>query len=174
MELIEINVEKSIQNIENENCINNIYEPTMVINSETATPSIPTVLHITDMNSCSSDPALWPNENNVVIEYWIHRGRKTPDQNLNTDFIASSRVQHDGKVRTCSPKFFYFTTKNGETVNREWLIYSPSTGNIFCFYCILFGNHEDKFSSGYSDWPHGHRDINKHERSVFHLKSIRK
>lgn len=149
--------------IENENLLNNINEPTTAINSGTSTPST-TVTHITDVDSWSSDPALWPNKKNQVVQYWIHRGRLTPNQNLNNDFTASSRVQkHDNKTRTCSPNFFYFTTKNGETVNREWLIYSPSTGNIFCFYCILFGNPQDKFSSGYSDWPHGQRDINKHE-----------
>ncbi|XP_025407048.1 zinc finger MYM-type protein 1-like [Sipha flava] len=91
------------------------------MNSETSTPST-TVTHITDVNSWSSDPALWPNKKNQVVQYWIHRSRLTSNQNLNNDFTASSR---------------------------------------------------DKFSSGYSDWPHGQRDINKHERSVIHLESLR-
>ncbi|XP_025417886.1 zinc finger MYM-type protein 1-like [Sipha flava] len=88
-------VKTCIQNIENENLLNNINKPTTAMNSETSTPST-TVTHITDVNSWSSDPALWPNKKN-----------------------------------------------------------------------------QDKFSSGYSDWPHGQRDINKHERSVIHLESIR-
>jgi hypothetical protein len=84
-------VKTCIQNIENENLLNNINKPTTAMNSETSTPST-TVTHITDVNSWSSDPALWPNKKNQVVQYWIHRSRLTSNQNLNNDFTASSRV----------------------------------------------------------------------------------
>ena len=29
--------------------------------------------------------------------------------------------------------------QNGDTVSREWLIYSPSIVCLFCFVCKLFG-----------------------------------
>ena len=46
---------------------------------------------------------------------------------------------------------------------RDWLVYSPSTGNVYCYVCKLFGTVSDSFSlNGFNDWKNAHR-ITTHE-----------
>ena len=43
---------------------------------------------------------------------------------------------------------------SGEEIAREWIVYSPSTGSIFWFICVLFGDKHitNKFSgTGFID-----------------------
>ena len=36
---------------------------------------------------------------------------------------------------------------------RDWLVYSPSTGNVYCYVCKLFRNGSECFSlNGFNDW----------------------
>lgn len=48
---------------------------------------------------------------------------------------------------------FYPKRANGEKYCREWLVYSPETGRVYCFVCKLFSNSSTPLSSdGFSDW----------------------
>ena len=61
------------------------------------------------------------------------------------------------KVRYFNKSFLHRKLPNDETVARDWLLYSPSTGKNFCFYCTLFGlpNNGSQFSGkGFDDWKH--------------------
>ena len=61
---------------------------------------------------------------------------------------------------------------NGETFNREWLIYSPALGCVFCFVCKLF--EASKFalaSTGFKDWKNYVASIQGHENSSDHRKA---
>lgn len=60
---------------------------------------------------------------------------------------------------------------NGEKIKREWLMYSPSTGNIYCFPCVLFGS-QTQFSSGFSDWKNASQRIKAHEDTAMHRTSL--
>lgn len=61
---------------------------------------------------------------------------------------------------------------NGETVNRRWLVYSPSTNCVYCFCCKLFASSNNRFSqAGCSDWQHLSQKISEHETSVKHMKA---
>ena len=45
---------------------------------------------------------------------------------------------------------------NGDQIKRIWLMYSPTSGNVYCFPCVLFrdackGN-QTQFCDGFSDW----------------------
>jgi len=42
--------------------------------------------------------------------------------------------------RYCSSKLFYEILLNGEKVKRNYLVYSESTGSVFCAPCKLFGS----------------------------------
>ena len=73
-----------------------------------------------------------------------------------------------------------FTTlyPNGEKVVRNWLIYSPSTGCVFCFVCKLFSTISTSTSSslattGFDSWDHIGR-LNDHERSFHNRESLSK
>ena len=53
---------------------------------------------------------------------------------------------------------------------RDWLGYSPSTGNVYCYVCKLFRSGSDSFSlNGFNDWVKC-----AHERSDSHLVAVKK
>ena len=91
--------------------------------------------------------------------------------NRNKSFEKSKNVTNI-KIRCCSLIYFSFKLKNGEIRKRDWLIYSPSTGKIFCFSCLLFQDSDDNFRSGFNDWPHGLRSIHRHEQSKQHSDAV--
>ena len=48
-------------------------------------------------------------------------------------------------------------------------MYSPSTGNVYCFFCKLFGDGSSAFThSGYSDWKHSVEQVEMHEAGQSH------
>ena len=54
-------------------------------------------------------------------------------------FSSSKRV-YKKQSSLCAKALFYSTKVNGETYNREWLVYSPAKGRAYCFVCKLFPN----------------------------------
>lgn len=56
---------------------------------------------------------------------------------------------------------------------RDWLIYSPSLGCVYCFVCVLFSKEEKQFSKGFADWKHASNMFGYHEKSAHHVKCIR-
>ena len=51
---------------------------------------------------------------------------------------------------------------------REWLVYSPKTGRVYCFVCKLFPNSSTPLSSvGFCDWSNTYL-VQSHENSVDH------
>ncbi|MBN3274359.1 ZMYM5 protein, partial [Polyodon spathula] len=77
--------------------------------------------------------------------------------------------------RCLSKTLFPQTLKNGECMQREWLHYSPSTGNVYCFICHLFqeGTRSSAFiDSGFSDWKHANTRVEEHEVSCSHQNVV--
>ena len=62
---------------------------------------------------------------------------------------------------------------NGEKSERHWLLYSPSTGRIFCFVCKLFVSNSTSSlgNKGYDSWDHINR-LCDHESSVEHRQAL--
>ena len=55
---------------------------------------------------------------------------------------------------------------NGEFVNREWSLYSPSTGSVFCSACTLFSITHSNFSTfRFDDWKKVSKHISGHEKA---------
>uniref|UniRef100_H3AFS4 TTF-type domain-containing protein n=1 Tax=Latimeria chalumnae TaxID=7897 RepID=H3AFS4_LATCH len=56
---------------------------------------------------------------------------------------------------------------SGEVSERKWLIYSPTTGYVYCFACKLFSNYQkNRFANaGFQDWKHANRALSMHENS---------
>lgn len=108
------------------------------------------------------------------MRYWINRG---PDdcQHHDGPFEASLRTFNDGKQkRYCSKKIFLGTKANGETYTREWLIYSPTTGCVYCFVCKLFNSVKASIrfvNIGFCDWKNNIM-IQQHENSSIHRESM--
>ena len=53
-------------------------------------------------------------------------------------------------------------------------MYSPSTGNVYCYVCKLIRSGSDSFSlNAFNDWENAHR-ITTHKRSDSHLVAVKK
>lgn len=61
---------------------------------------------------------------------------------------------------------------NKTTVERDWVVFSPSMQSLFCFACRLFGvnlaENEVFATKGFNDWANSHRSIKAHENSQKH------
>ena len=79
------------------------------------------------------------------------------------------------KVRYFNKSLLRKVLPNGETASRDWLLYSPSTGKIFCFYCTLFGYSNPNtaaFSEKvFDDWKHP-ETAHQHKNCSGHFESI--
>lgn len=55
-------------------------------------------------------------------------------------------------------------------IKRGWRIYSPSTGNIYCFPWALFDEAQNRsqFKTGFSDWKNEPERIKQYEHSAIH------
>lgn len=62
--------------------------------------------------------------------------------------------------------------KNGEKINRSWLIYSKAMDSILCFCRRLFGDGNrptQLSSSGFNNWKNLQANLKAHERSPEHI-----
>ena len=59
-----------------------------------------------------------------------------------------------GHKRSVNSRLFYTTSRNGESQNRQWLLYSPLRGSVHCFYWVMMRSNKDKFctAEGFSSW----------------------
>lgn len=92
------------------------------------------------------DPATWNVRDLKLVDQIIHSNLT---QNLEADFTKSERsYEKDGQtgktVRKVSVHLFSSLLPNGEMFKRDWLLYSKSTGNIFCVPCLLFHAEKQK------------------------------
>lgn len=121
----------------------------------------------------ANDPALWIISPDLV-ERLVQLG---PSHCRNDDgkYEKSLRICSggDGKavMRKLTQASFIFKKPNGESVQREWLIYSPSKGAVYCFPCRLFSKDNGAFStSGYDDWKNASSTIASHEKCEDHKR----
>ena len=77
-----------------------------------------------------NDPAKWTVTDNLR-EYWALHG-PTRCHNNDGRYTASKRKDAGGLSRMVTENMFKRILQNGDTVSREWLIYSPSIGCLFC------------------------------------------
>lgn len=115
-----------------------------------------------------NNPSSWPCITDGIRITLILHG---PDQGKNIDF--RNIETKDG--RRFLPHWFKKKLPNGETVDRNWLIYSKNQNAIFCFPCCLFEIRQIQIPmianrrEGFSDWKNLNR-IEDHETSPDHRK----
>ncbi|XP_046742929.1 zinc finger MYM-type protein 1-like [Diprion similis] len=123
----------------------------------------------------SRDPASWPKIDETLRSYWVQKGPSSC-QNRDCDFNGSARSYEEGsktKIRTLQKSLFKRRLQNGETVDREWLLYSPSEGHVYYFVCRLFASEVSPFSlGGFNDWKHAATRVAEHEHSTRHMKCL--
>ncbi|XP_016311368.1 zinc finger MYM-type protein 1-like [Sinocyclocheilus anshuiensis] len=141
----------------------------MEVASETATtPDRPTAT----TDSYAADPACWGRIDENVSAYWARKG-PVSCQNKEAN-VKASECHYKHQKRLFSKTHFKRKHLNGESLPREWLLYSPSTGCVFCFACRLFceGDGQSPFESGYNDWKHATRRFGENENSDRHRKAM--
>jgi hypothetical protein len=117
------------------------------------------------------DVGLWENITNAVQEHWCSRD-PVECQHFDCDFSASRRQYDDGTARYFTRSMMFRKHVNGEQIKREWLMYSPTSGNVYCFPCVLFRDAgkgiQTQFCDGFSDWKNASQRIQMHENSEMH------
>lgn len=89
-------------------------------------------------------------------------------QNRSAKYPASVRDRNiAGISRSFTNALLNYCLPNGQTVTRQWLLYSPSTGCVYYFACTLFSIKDNSFVHRFSDWKHSERIV-EHERSAEH------
>ena len=141
----------------------------------TATGSGTQSLEMLDRGNRCCDAGLWTELSKDDIAYWVEKGSEEC-QNANGSFQSSRRsyVTKGNKTTTrmCNTGFFYSKKVNGEQYKRDWLIYSPKNGSVYCFVCKLFSESSSSLShGGFSDWRnsavlHHHEHSNEHRNAL--------
>ncbi|XP_054276760.1 52 kDa repressor of the inhibitor of the protein kinase-like [Macrosteles quadrilineatus] len=112
------------------------------------------------------DPKQWPENfrSDAVRCKLVERGPQTVD-------LKSFKFPCTDDF---SRNWFFKTIRNGETVQRQWLLYSQSKDTLFCFPCLLFKDDKSAFSDvekGFNDWKHLNPTLHNHEISASHLQA---
>ena len=150
-------------------------------------PNLPLSNEVPSSTECveqpwqSTDPANWFPISQVLVDYWMERGleqcqNRSPSGNYprSRRHYQPSANQPEGHHRYLTTKMLYSRWTNGEIHPRKWLLYSPSKGSVYCYYCSLLNKNGDKFShpDGFSSWKKAHSKISAHEQSEVHRNCV--
>lgn len=132
----------------------------------------------------STDPSKWFPINNATISFWLQQGPDScRNENAANNYPASLRHykptnrEPKGRTRCFNSRHFYCSAPNGQSQRRHWLLYSPTRGSVYCFYCTLIMNaNKDAFShpAGFSSWQLAGKRIKSHEQSSNHRDCVLK
>lgn len=112
-----------------------------------------------------ADPGKWPQ--NISAQNAKSLTISGPHQLKQFNFPAN----HTG--RKFSPNYYTRKLNNGETVSRNWLLYSITKDAVYCFCCKIFGKDEKlNMCVGVQDWQHLSIILTRHEKSNFHNENI--
>lgn len=123
-----------------------------------------------------TDPGLWNINDTNTIDYWIRSGPSSC-QNHDSNFSNSRRLYKTAGVENMMARYLTDNVlkrelRNGEFVKREWALYSPSQGRLYCFACHLLSKKESSFAtSGFNDWKHSNVIV-EHENGEEHRKCM--
>lgn len=150
-------------------------EPTKAI--ETQQPCYSPTPIIPDLAAQSNDLGEWP----LILTYeqkrkWAARG-SSECQHMNSDFTKSKRFYGaEGCNRYCKKQYFTHVHKTtNEKRLREWLCYSETKGNLYCFICKLEASSNTElhvFCEGFNDWKNAQLLIERHELSSRHKAAV--
>lgn len=137
-------------------------EPIPIVNQPATEPDVRFCENV------ANDPALWPQviPDNLRL-FLTERG---PIQ------IKKPNYPSDSNMRSFSDTYYSKKLQNNEIIHRVWLVYSTSSDSVFCFHCKLFNINVTAFNgpTGYKDWGHLSRNIERHEKSSGHICSLKK
>ena len=111
------------------------------------------------------DPAHWPEK--LTDSEHCSIVQKGPVQ-LRGDFPQNTQG------RRFTSTHYYLNMKNGEKIQRSWLVYSKTKDRPVCFCCRLFGDcNKQRFCTvGTNDWKNVSAFLKEHEKSADHLANM--
>lgn len=114
------------------------------------------------------DPANWPNVIDDATR--VALVKKGPVRIKEYDFPKNE----DKHNRRFKETYYNRKLKNGEEVERTWLVYSRKNDAVYCFFCKLFSDKKIALTEyGYSDWKNISGHLLSHECSPKHCESVR-
>ncbi|XP_065658982.1 uncharacterized protein LOC136083508 [Hydra vulgaris] len=120
-----------------------------------------------------SDVGLWADLSKEYVKLWIQKGPEVC-QNIKDTFLAS-KTSYAENDRYCSKNLFTSKKANGEEFKREWLIYSPSLGSVFCCVRKLFRVSQFALAThGFRDWKNSFSSLKSHGNSPEHREALLK
>ncbi|XP_065662667.1 zinc finger MYM-type protein 1-like [Hydra vulgaris] len=138
--------------------------------------SVESTMHNNELDSDTilrEDPALWPLQlkENERMKY-LNKGYAF-FQNIDSNFESSKRM-FKNQYRYYSVKYFQKVINNGEKCDRKWLMFSESTGCVFCYVCKLFSTDYDNVfvKRGFYNWKKAKQTIFGHENSKEHIQCM--
>ena len=122
-----------------------------------------------------NDPALWPLKLNIDDKErnkYLDKGYSF-FQNKNSSFKSSKR-EYLKQNRYFSYKYFERILSNGEKCERKWIMYSETSGSVFCYVCKLFSSDQENafVKGGFSNWKKVDETICSHENSKEHSRCM--
>lgn len=142
-----------------------VSEPNVSVEEE---PEPPRPQSPSKSNHCLTDPATWTAVTDELRTSFIAANYI---QVTDISFINSAHLYDDGRTRYLTSSMFFRKLPNDETVKRTWLLYSQTSGRVYCSACKLFSGSVNQFTSGFNDWKNSYRLV-EHENSVAHRNSV--
>lgn len=128
------------------------------------------ITEVTEIPSC--DPGKWniDSKDERFLSYWCEKGPEQC-QNWDSDFSATKR-EYSKQSRYLTKAMFEYEKPNKEIGKREWLLYSPCTHKVYCFYCCLFADKKSgQFCMGFNDWKNT-AYISQHAKNIQHITTV--
>ncbi|XP_056694888.1 uncharacterized protein [Spinacia oleracea] len=113
------------------------------------------------------DPRIWEALDHKSIDILAVNGPKRD--------LTIMKGPKDKLSRRFSSILYTRYLPNGETCDRDWLVYSKELDKVFCFCCKIFKKGIGKgnlVNEGYNDWSHVCVRLKEHETSVDHVLNM--
>jgi len=113
------------------------------------------------------DPRYWDGLDQKQVDILVQKGPKRD--------LSIQKGPKDRLSRRFSAALYTRILSNGETCDREWLVYSKELDRVFCFCCKLLrkGHLRNQLANeGLSDWSHVGTRLKDHETSADHITNM--
>ncbi|XP_035213537.1 zinc finger MYM-type protein 5-like [Stegodyphus dumicola] len=103
-----------------------------------------------------TDPALWGRlSEDKIID--IMKNISNVEVDIQELDFSASKVVYKSQSKYATKMIFYRRLQNGKQQKRNWLLYSNTSGKVYCIPCKLFGSANNPFSAGFNDWKHSEK-----------------